>query len=135
MARLSDSKGVLAQAAGFTLIEVLVAMAIIAVTLAAASRSAGYAIENSAELKRRLMADIIAENRLELHSARHDWLPVGKLTGEETQAGIRLDWNEEISNTANPAFRKVVVEVYSKDEPNYIIRKLVGFLVLPVESQ
>lgn len=113
---------------GFTLIEVLVAMAIIAVTLAAASRAAGHAIDSSVELKRRVVADIVAQNRLELHSARHDWSSAGKFTGEETQAGIAMVWKEEITNTPNPAFRKIVVEVYSKEDAHFMVRRLVGFL-------
>jgi len=113
---------------GFTLIEVLVAMAIIAVTLAAASRSAGRAIDTSVDLKRRVAADVIAQNRLELHAAKHDWLVPGKLTGEETQAGLAMIWTEEITDTPNPAFRRVVVNVYSIDDQNFSLRRLVGFL-------
>jgi len=114
--------------AGFTLIEVLVAMAIIAVTLAATSRIASHAIDISAELKRRVVADLVAQNRLELHKARQDWLSAGNLTGEENQAGLTLQWHEEITDTPNPAFRKVVVEVYSAEDPKFLIRRLVGFL-------
>lgn len=114
---------------GFTLIEVLVAMAIIAVTLAAVSHAAGLAVDTSAELKRRVVADLIAQNRLELHKAKHDWLMPGKLIGEETQAGITMQWKEEISDTPNPAFRKVVVEVYVAEDPSYTLRRLVSFLM------
>lgn len=115
---------------GFTLIEVLVGMAIIAVALAAASRAAGHAIEISNELKRRVIADLVAQNRLEMHKARHDWLAFGKLTGQETQAGIRMLWRETITETPNPAFRKVEVEVFAAEDPNYQLRRLVGFLIL-----
>lgn len=118
------------KSAGFTLIEVLIAMAIIAVTLAAASRTAGHALDSSAELKRRVVADLVAQNRLELHKAKHDWLSAGKLTGEETQAGLTMQWKEEITDTPNPAFRKVVVEVYAAEDSQFILRKLVGFLTL-----
>jgi general secretion pathway protein I len=121
-------KSVNLRLSGFTLIEVLVAMAIVAVTLAAASRAAGHAIDSSAELKLRVIADLIAQNRLELHTAKHDWLTPGKLTGEETQANITMTWKEEITETPNPAFRKVVVEVYAAEDPNFIVRRLVGFL-------
>jgi general secretion pathway protein I len=116
--------------AGFTLIEVLVAMVIIAVTLTAASRAAGKAIDSSAELRRRVAADIVAQNRLELHKARRDWLTPGKFTGEDTQAGILMDWSEVVSDSPNPAFRKIVVEVYAPEDPHFIIRRLVGFLIL-----
>ena len=115
---------------GFTLIEVLIGMAIIAVTLAAASRAAGHAIETSNEMKRRVIADLVAQNRLEMHKARHDWLAPGKLTGEETQAGIRMIWKEAITDTPNPAFRKVEVEVFAAENPDYQLRRLVGFLTL-----
>ena len=115
---------------GFTLIEVLVGMAIIAVTLAAASRAAGHAIETSNEMKRRVIADLVAQNRLEMHKARHDWLAPGKLTGEETQAGIRMIWKEAITDTPNPAFRKIEVEVFAAENPDYQLRQLVGFLTL-----
>ena len=115
---------------GFTLIEVLIAMAIIAVTLAAASRAAGHAIETSNEMKRRVIADLVAQNRLEMHKARHDWLAPGKLTGEETQASIRMIWKEAITDTPNPAFRKIEVEVFAAENPDYQLRRLVGFLTL-----
>lgn len=115
---------------GFTLIEVLVGMAIIAVTLAAASRAAGHAIETSNEMKRRVIADLVAQNRLEMHKARHDWLAPGKLTGEETQAGISMIWKEAITDTPNPAFRKIEVEVFVAENPDYQLRRLVGFLTL-----
>jgi len=115
---------------GFTLIEVLVAMVIIAVTLTAASRAAGKAIDSSVELKHRVVADIIAQNRLELHQARHDWPLPGKVIGEETQAGIVMNWSEVVTDSPNPAFRKIVVEVYATKDSHFIIRRLVGFLTL-----
>ncbi len=125
----------LAKQIGFTLIEVLVAMAIIAVSLAAASRAAGHAIETSHELKRRVISDIVAENRLEMHKAQHDWLAPGKATGQEIQAGIVMVWKESVTETPNPAFRKIVVEVFDTAEPNYRLRRLVGFLTLEPQTK
>ena len=116
--------------AGFTLIEVLVAMLIIAVTLSAASRASLKAIDTSAELKRRVVADVIAQNRLELHKARHDWPSPGKVIGEETQAGISMNWSEVVTDSPNPAFRKIVVEVYEPKDSHFTLRRLVGFLTL-----
>jgi general secretion pathway protein I len=116
---------------GFTLIEVLVALAIIAVSLMAASRVALSVLNTSQDLKLKLSADWVAQNRLENHRVYEEWLPAGILKGQETQAGLTLNWVEEITDTPNPAFRKVVVNVYAPDHPEYSLRRLVGFLVKP----
>ncbi|CAN4274394.1 gspI, type II secretion system protein I [Methylophilaceae bacterium] len=116
---------------GFTLIEVLVAVSIIAVSLMAASRVALNALNSSEYLKLKLSADWVAQNRLETHSIYNEWMPAGVFRGQEEQAGILLNWEEEITDTPNPAFKKVVVNVYEPSNPEYSLRRLVGFLVKP----
>lgn len=114
---------------GFTLLETLVALAILAIALAAILRVAGAETRHTEELRLRLLADWVAQNRLALHAARGDWISPGLQDGEETQAGIRLLWREEISATPNPAFRRIEVSVFAPDEPQHALRKLTGFLV------
>ena len=116
---------------GFTLIEVLVAVSIIAVSLMAASRVALNALNSSEYLKLKLSADWVAQNRLETHSIYNEWMPAGVFRGQEEQAGILFNWEEEITDTPNPAFKKVVVNVYEPSNPEYSLRRLVGFLVKP----
>lgn len=116
---------------GFTLIEVLVALSIIAVSLMAASRVALNVLNTSQDLKLKLSADWVAQNRLERHRIYEEWLPAGVLKGQEMQAGVMLNWVEEITDTPNPAFKKVVVNVYEPSHPDYSLRRLVGFLVNP----
>lgn len=115
---------------GFTLIEVLVAMAILAVTLAAANRAALLTIEHTQAIKGRVLADMVAQNRLNLHLANDDWLE-GQLQGKATQANIEFYWKETITPTPNPAFRKVVVQVYDPQQPQHVLRTLSGFLINP----
>ena len=50
--------------AGFTLIEVLVALAIVSIALMAALRAAGQGTTNVGELRSRLLAGWVAENML-----------------------------------------------------------------------
>lgn len=114
---------------GFTLLETLVALAVLAIALAAILRAAGAETRHTEELRLRLLADWVAQNRLALHAARGDWMPAGFQNGEETQAGIRLLWREEISATPNPAFRRIEVGVYAPDDGQHALRKLTGFLV------
>ena len=114
---------------GFTLLETLVALAILAIALAAILRTAGAEIRHTEELRLRTLADWAAQNRLALHAARGDWIETGTQNGEEMQAGIRLLWREEISATPNPAFRRIEVGIYAPDDEQHALRKLTGYLV------
>lgn len=114
---------------GFTLLETLVALAILAIALAAVMRATGAGINHAEAMRLRVLADWVAQNRLALHEARGDFLPPGTQNGEETQAGVRLIWKEEIGVTPNPAFRRIEVSVYAPDDPEYALRHLSGFLV------
>jgi len=114
---------------GFTLLEALVALAILAFALAAVLRAAGAETRHAEDLRLRLVADWVAQNRLALHAARGDWIAIGTQNGEETQAGIRLLWREEISDTPNPAFRRIEVGVFAPGDAQHALRKLSGYLV------
>ncbi len=116
-------------AAGFTLLEVLVALAILAVSMAAVSRAAGSGTGHVEALRERTLADWVAQNRLALHTARGDWLPVGIQNGEETQAERRFTWREEISATPNPTMRRIVVSVYAPDATDHPLRQMTSYLV------
>ncbi len=114
---------------GFTLIEVLVALVILAITMAAISRTAGSSIRHVDALRARVVADWVAQNRLALHQARGDWLPTGIQTGEEAQAGQTYPWREEVVATPNPTLRRIVVNVYAPDDARLSLRELTGYLV------
>lgn len=115
--------------AGFTLIEVLVALAILAITMTAVSRTADSSIHHADALRMRTLADWVAQDRLAWHQARGDWLPPGIQNGVTRQAGQSFPWQEEISNTPNPTMRRIVVHVYAPDDPQHSLRELSGYLV------
>jgi len=114
---------------GFTLLETLVALAILAISLAAVMRASAAATNHAEAMRLRIVADWVAQNRLAQHAARGDFLPVGIQTGEETQAGMRMLWKEEIGVTPNPAFRRIEVSVYTPDAPESALRRISSFLV------
>lgn len=118
---------------GFTLVEVLVALAIIAIALMAALRAAGQGTSNVGELRQRLLASWVAENRLAEHRAREDWLPLGIQRGTERQGGRDFDWREDVIATPNPAFRRVDLRVFERNEESHSLAHLVGFVVSPVK--
>lgn len=106
------------------------ALAIIAIALAAASRASSASITHAEELRTRLVADWVAQNRWAMHVARGDYPSVGSADGEDTQAGVRLLWHEEVSSTPNPAFRRMEIKVTAPDDSGHVLRKLVGYLTL-----
>jgi general secretion pathway protein I len=114
---------------GFTLLESLVALAILAIALAAVLRATSASTNHVDALRVRLLADWVAQNRLALHAGRGDWLPIGTGQGEETQAGIQFVWDEKISSTPNPAFRRIEVNVAISAAPQDSLRHLSGYLV------
>lgn len=117
------------QRAGFTLVEVLVALAIISIALLAALRAAGQGTNNVGELRARLLAGWVAENLLAEHRARRDWLPLGIQRGSGRQGGLDFAWREEVIATPNPSFRRVDVRVFASAEEAHALAHLAGFVV------
>lgn len=114
---------------GFTLLETLVALAILAIAMAAVMRATGGGINHAESMRKRILADWVAQNRLAQHAALGDFISPGSQNGEATQAGVRFIWKEEIGATPNPSFRRIEVSVYEPDNPDYALRRLSGFLV------
>jgi general secretion pathway protein I len=116
------------RSSGFTLVEVLVALAIAAIALAAVSRSAATSSATAAELKLRMLAGFVAQNRLGELEARRAWPPVGASDGFERQAGVDFWWHVEVFATQHPMLRRVEVQVGDPADRAHVLRKLVGIL-------
>lgn len=114
---------------GFTLLESLVALAILAIAMAAVLRATSASTSHVDALRQRLLADWVAQNRIALHAARGDWLPIGIQQGEDTQAGFKFVWQEKISTTPNPSFRRIEINVASIEDSKHTLRNLNGYLV------
>lgn len=104
------------RARGFTLLEVLVALVIIGVALAASMRGA-MSLTSTAEYSRdKLLALLTAENRLlELRLARERLEPGEEILPCE-QGGIAFTCAQAVKPTPNPFFRRVEVRVFRSDE-------------------
>jgi len=112
----------------FTLIEVLVALAIVAVALAAGMRALAQTADGATTLKLRTLALWVAENRLAEAQLQTPWPSAGTSAGSELQANVQLDWRETVSATPNPAFRRIEIVVTQQDLPDYALARLVGYL-------
>jgi general secretion pathway protein I len=112
---------------GFTLVEVLVALAITAVGLLAAFRATGLATQEHAWLRARTLGAWVAQNRL----AEIQINPAAQLTigsGEVTQASEAYRWTQRVENTFSPRFRRVEVSVARGSDPGYAVATAVGYV-------
>ncbi|HJV75829.1 MAG TPA: type II secretion system minor pseudopilin GspI [Noviherbaspirillum sp.] len=110
--------------AGFTLLEVLVALVVVGTALGASLRAIGSLTSNSSALRASMMATWSAENRLAQIRLAREFPAFGKRSFACPQGELRLTCEEEILATPNPFFRRVEVSVYDVDEPGRRIIKL-----------
>ena len=116
-------------AAGFTLLEVLVALVIIGTALGASLRAVGSLTQNSRDLRLAMMATWSAENRLTQIRLAHEWPALGRREFSCTQAELPLYCEENIYATPNPAFRRVEVAVM--DAKNSVRRIITLSQIVP----
>ena len=112
-------------ARGFTLIEVLIALAIVAIALASAMRAVGSVATGTQALHARLLAGWSADNRLtELH-LEHAWPAFGVTSFACPQGNVALTCIQTVTATPNPLFRRIEVSVRSPDTGTTLLADLV----------
>jgi general secretion pathway protein I len=120
---------------GFTLIEILIALTILAVALAAAGRATGSATDGARILKQRMLGGWVAQNRLNqavIEANKSATIPaIGEQTGEASQAGQSYTWQQTTSSTANSNFRRIEIKVFASGDKNYALASLTGFVARP----
>ena len=116
------------RAVGFTLIEVLVAVAILAVALAATSRAAAVATDGALETRQRLLATWAAENRVAEIRARRLFPAAATTRFSTTQAGLELVVDETVAETPNPVIRRVDLAVADARDPNRVLTRLTAYV-------
>ena len=113
---------------GFTLVEVLVALAVLAIALAAIMRSLGQAIDTTATLRERNMALWVAQNRLAEHEMRRSWPAVDTIDGDTEMGGARWFWREQVSTTPEAEIRRIEITVWRVPDDAHTSARLVGYL-------
>ncbi len=101
---------------GFTLIEVMVALAIVAIALAAGSRAASSVVGTSQRLNDVVLAQWCADNELTELRLQGQLPAVGKTTFDCTQLGRTFKGKLKVQTTPNPNFRRVDATVANDDD-------------------
>lgn len=118
---------------GFTLIEVIVALGIIATAMAAAMMTVSTTAHNAAGLKERTFAHWVAMNQMaELHVMNDkEWPAIRKTTGTALMAEHEWHWEQEVEKTPVDKIRKVTIRVRVNEEDEYPMATLTGYVQQP----
>lgn len=114
---------------GFTLIEVLVALAIIAISMGAALSSSGSQASTATYLKQKTIAHWVAMNEMTELQIKKNITEIGSKDGETEMAGVTWYWTQKITRLANAdGVFEVEYKVYNDKKRDYSLSKLAGYV-------
>jgi general secretion pathway protein I len=116
----------IARQQGFTLIEVLVALGIVAVAMLAGLQATSALTRNALRQSDVLLAHICAENELVKMRLSKQMPSVGDSDQPCEQAGQLLVVKVSVLPTPNPSFRRVDAQVFNGVDPVLRISTVVG---------
>jgi|SRR5580698_8290211 general secretion pathway protein I len=116
------------QQRGFTLMEVLVALAVLALGMTAVIGAAGSSTRLGSELRDRTFADWVAMNELTSIRLAKTAPASGSLNGDADMGGAKWHWKATISGTEDPNLLRIDVAVSTTDKPDDVIETVSGFM-------
>jgi general secretion pathway protein I len=99
---------------GFTLLEVLIALAVVGVAVLALSRSGGQAPRHYHDLRQTTEALWVGENVLAALRIETDFPPTGVRSGRERMGRVDWRWQATVSATPDPDIRRADVVVFAE---------------------
>jgi general secretion pathway protein I len=113
---------------GFTLIEIMVALAIITITLGAIIENTTAANINAQYLRDKTVASWIAMNQISIVRAKRQWSGgASSKSGEVEMAGQQWQWKINFVKTDDVNIRRLNVQVFKLDEEKPMVQ-MTGFL-------
>jgi len=112
---------VVSGARGFTLVEVLVALAIVALAITAVLVSMMRQIDGTTYLRDKMFAHWVAENQLELallRNAASNRVPQDTQSGSVEMAGSTWYWRAEPKRTGAQGFVQLEISVAASEDKN-----------------
>lgn len=112
--------------AGFTLIEILVSLVIVAVALLAGTQAVSALARGAQRQSDTLLAQICAENELVKMRLSKQMPGIGDSSANCEQANKAFTVRLEVRPTPNPSFRRVDAQVQDQGSPVLSVSTIVG---------
>jgi general secretion pathway protein I len=100
---------------GFTLVEVLVALAVVALALLGLTRVAALQVRDFDALRERTLAGWVAANVLAETRLASALPPTGRSDGQVELGAHTWRWTREVRATPDPSIRRIEVRVFPGD--------------------
>lgn len=119
---------------GFTLLEVLVALTVLALSLAAIIQAAGDYTANQIYLRDRTFAEWVARNELARVQLSGRWPSIGQQKDEVEFASREWRWVMQVTQTPEKDLRRLDIEVFplQADDDDAPWASLSGFMEKPL---
>lgn len=116
---------------GFTLLEVMVALAVIAIPLLAVMESITADVSNAVYLRERTIAHWVAMNEVAQQQLSPQWPAPGETDDQTIMAGKTWYWKVKVKVTDDPDIRRLNVEVRAHQDDKQPLDTLVAYVERP----
>jgi len=113
---------------GFTLIEVMVALTIIAISLGALLNTSGTQANSVSYLKQKSFAHWVALNEMTQLRIEKAFPSVGEKNGSTEMAGHQWFWTRTTVKTEDDDARQVEFRVFSDEDYEHSLTRLIGYV-------
>ena len=121
---------------GFTLLEVMVALFVVAVALGGVIKVMGNAAVNSSRLTDRTFAQWVALNQVADEQIKASWPKLGDQSGKQKMADREWKWVLKTIKTEDKNIKRIEVSVWAGGDENADpIATAIGFLPNPSVSK
>jgi general secretion pathway protein I len=110
----------------FTLLEVLVALAVLTLGLGTVLKVTANNVAQSGNLKNKTIALWVANNKAN-EIQLGGWPDTGTSNGHEMMANQEWRWQLKVSNTADKDLRRLDIDVYRRDEEDEPVVRFIAF--------
>ena len=118
---------------GFTLVEVLIALAVVAIALVALVRAASVQVQSFDALRERTLAGWVAANVVTETRLATAFPAIGRSDGHAQFGGRDWRWQREVLATPDTEIRRIDVRVYlgTSEQPSASLSGFAGTVLQP----